>query len=63
MNLSTLLNAEIKIKDEYNELMKIVDCIESECRNKYFNLEEINKYLNEQKFQYNVSGKKIEIIH
>jgi len=53
-----ILNGQINVKDE---MKKIIDCIEMELQNKFFNLEEIKNFLNEKKFTFFIKNNNIEI--
>lgn len=53
-----LLNGQI---NNNHEMKKIIDCIESELQNKFFNLEEIKNFLNEKKITFFIKNNNIEI--
>ena len=57
----TLLNGELEEKEENTELKLIIDCIEDECKNEYFDLENIKKCLNELNIPFNINNNNINI--
>jgi len=56
-----LLNGQINKKNK--EMKKIIDCIENELQNKFFNLEEIKNFLNEKKIKFFIKNNNIEILY